>query len=683
MERIKELVQQLNQYNYEYYTLDNPSLSDKQYDVLYNELVTLETETGLILSDSPTQKVGGEILKGFDKVIHKNKLWSLDKANTFDEVKAFTDKIENFVDNYNKTHTNRLPKPSYIVTKKFDGLTVKCNYNEEGKYKQGSSRGTGEIGEDITLQVGTILNLPKQLNNNDKMCSDISFHGEGLMPKKALIEYNKTAKEPLKNVRNGVAGALRNLNVSETAKRKCIIFFYNINDINNEIIEFNTYEQQLNYMKYRGLPVAYYILCNSYDKIIDEINNIEIQRPNLPYDIDGAVISVNDIRTRELLGYTIKYPNNSLAYKYEAEETTTKLIDVEWNVSRQGKIVPTAILEPVELGGTTVKRATLNNLTDIKRKGVKLNSTVFIRRSNDVIPEITGVSEDGLYSPNIINIIPPSICPNCGQLTEIRVSDSGTETVHCINSNCGLVKQITHYVSRDALNIEGLSEKTIEKLIDLELLKSVADIYYLPKDKAKEIIIKQDGFGIKSYNNLVQAIDKSKKCKLANFLYALGIDNVGKSTVKRLVEYFKGEDSLYTLNNIIQAKYSDILKVDDCGEVIANSIIGWFSNTTNLEMLSYITQNVLIFTEENKVEVQNNDNILFGKKVYPTGKFTLNKKDIKIKLEELGAIVSNGYSKSLDYLICGGDTSKSGKVNKALLDKVELMDENTFLNLIK
>ena len=681
MQRIKELVQQLNKLSFEYYTLDNPRISDKQYDILYDELVELETETGLILSDSPTQKVGGEILKGFDKVVHKNKLWSLDKANTFDDVKAFTDKVESFVKNYNKTHTDILPKPSYIVTKKFDGLSVKCSYNAEGKYKQGSSRGTGEIGEDITLQVGTILNLPKQLNNNDEVCLGASFHGEGLMPKKALIEYNKTAKEPLKNVRNGVAGALRNLNVSETAKRKCIIFFYNINEINNEIIEFNTYEQQLNYMKYRGLPVADYILCDSYDKVIDEINNIEEQRPNLPYDIDGAVISVNDMRTRELLGYTIKYPNHSLAYKYEAEETTTKLIDVEWNVSRRGKIVPTAILEPVELGGTTVKRATLNNLTDIKRKGVKLNATVFIRRSNDVIPEITGVSEDEVGLA--IDIIPPTNCPNCGQPTEIRISDSGTETVHCINDSCGLAKQIAHYVSRDALNIEGLSEKTIEKLIDLELLKSVADIYYLPSPKSKEIIIKQDGFGIKSYNNLVQSIEKSKKCKLSNLLYGLGIDNVGKGTSKRLIEHFKGEDSLHTLNNIIQAKHSDILKVDDCGEVIANSIIEWFSDSSNLEMLGYITQCVLTFAEESKVEVQNNDNILFGKKVYPTGKFTLNKKDLKIKLEELGAIIANGYSKSLDYLICGGDTSKSSKVGKALIDNVNLMTEEELLKLLK
>ena len=681
MQRIKELVQQLNKLSFEYYTLDNPRISDKQYDILYDELVELETETGLILSDSPTQKIGGEILKGFDKVVHKNKLWSLDKANTFDDVKAFTDKVESFVKNYNKTHTDILPKPSYIVTKKFDGLSVKCSYNAEGKYKQGSSRGTGEIGEDITLQVGTILNLPKQLNNNDEVCLGASFHGEGLMPKKALIEYNKTAKEPLKNVRNGVAGALRNLNVSETAKRKCIIFFYNINEINNEIIEFNTYEQQLNYMKYRGLPVADYILCDSYDKVIDEINNIEEQRPNLPYDIDGAVISVNDMRTRELLGYTIKYPNHSLAYKYEAEETTTKLIDVEWNVSRRGKIVPTAILEPVELGGTTVKRATLNNLTDIKRKGVKLNATVFIRRSNDVIPEITGVSEDEVGLA--IDIIPPTNCPNCGQPTEIRISDSGTETVHCINDSCGLAKQIAHYVSRDALNIEGLSEKTIEKLIDLELLKSVADIYYLPSPKSKEIIIKQDGFGIKSYNNLVQSIEKSKKCKLSNLLYGLGIDNVGKGTSKRLIEHFKGEDSLHTLNNIIQAKHSDILKVDDCGEVIANSIIEWFSDSSNLEMLGYITQCVLTFAEESKVEVQNNDNILFGKKVYPTGKFTLNKKDLKIKLEELGAIIANGYSKSLDYLICGGDTSKSGKVDKAKVDNVKLITEEELLQLIK
>ena len=684
MQRIKELIQQLNKLSFEYYTLDNPMVSDSQYDALYDELIALEKETGLILSDSPTQKIGGQILKGFDKVAHKNKLWSLDKANTFDEVKAFTNKVDIFVNNYNKTHKDKLPKPSYVITKKFDGLTVKCDYDNEGSFVKGSTRGTGEIGEDITSQAKTIINLPEQLKDNDKMCLSLSVHGEGLMTKKALSEYNKTAKIPLKNTRNGVAGALRNLNTTETSKRKCIIYFYNINDIDNEIIKFDTYEQQLNYIEYRGLPTTEFVICNSYDEIINEINKIEEERPNLPYDIDGVVISVNDIRTKELLGFTLKFPNHSIAYKYEAEETTTKLIDVEWNTSRHGKIVPTAILKPVDLMGTTVKRATLNNLSDIERKGIKLNSRVFIRRSNDVIPEITGVSQEGIDLAT--DIIYPSTCPNCEKPTEIRVSEKGIRTLHCTNTNCGLKKQISHYVSRNAMNIDGLSEKTIEKLIDLELLKSIQDIYYLPKDKAKEIIIKQDGFGIKSYNKLIQAIEKSKHCKLENFIFGLGIPNVGLSTAKNIVEYCKADTPLDTINNIMTTPINKWLKMKDCGEVVANSIYKWFHDTKNIEMIGYLAQMELEFKSCLNLKPLDEGNILFGKKVYPTGKFSLNKTELKQQLQGLGAIIASGYAKSLDYLICGNDTSKSGKRDKAIKDNIKIMEEDTLmeiLNLLK
>jgi DNA ligase (NAD+) len=351
LERMKELVEKLNRWCYEYYSLDNPSTSDKDYDEKYDELINLEKEIGIILPNSPTQRIGGQVLDKFEKVEHKNKLWSLDKAQSFDELKDWIIRCENFVKEYNRNHSDKLPKLQYIVTKKFDGLTLKCDF-EGIDFIQGSTRGTGTIGEVVTEQCKAVINLPKQLNDNDKEMTVASFHSEGLMTKKGFEEYNKKAKKPLKNLRNGTAGAIRNLDPKETAKRKPIMYFYNINYIEGK--EFSTYQEQLDYMRYRDLPVAEYMVCNTYDEVVKSINDIEEERPNLAFDIDGAVIAINDIKTRELMGYTIKFPKFSLAYKYKALESKTKLIGIEWNTSRQGKIVPTGLLEPVELGGTTV-----------------------------------------------------------------------------------------------------------------------------------------------------------------------------------------------------------------------------------------------------------------------------------------------------------------------------------------
>jgi DNA ligase (NAD+) len=492
MEEMLELIEKLNRWNYEYYTLDNPSVGDKKWDEEYNKLVKLEKETGIILPNSPTQKVGGQTLDKFEKVEHKKKLWSLDKANSFDEIKDFMKRCENFVKEYNRTHTDKLPMPTYIVEKKFDGITMKCDYKGIN-FIQGSTRGTGMIGELVTEQCKAIINLPLQLEANDNSMKFASFHGECLMPRKALIEYNKKESISLKNCRNGVAGAIRNLNPKETAKRKPIVYFYNINDI--EGIEFQTYEQQLDYMKFRGLPVAEYVICNTYEDIIQAINNIEKERPNLPYEIDGSVIAINDLATRIAMGFTNKFPRYSIAYKYEAEETTTKLIDVEWNVSRLGRINPKAIIEPVELMGSTVQRATLNNLDDIKRKRVKLNSTVFIRKSNDVIPEITGVVDESLSHMDVQDIIPPSKCPCCSSDTEVIDG-----FVWCTKIDCDarLVQSITHFTEKKALNIDGLSIKTIELLKEKGLIKSIVDIYNL-KDHKKEIL-RLPKFALKKFN---------------------------------------------------------------------------------------------------------------------------------------------------------------------------------------
>lgn len=666
---IEQLVEQLNRYSIEYYTLDNPSVSDKEYDLLYDELLQLEKETNIILPNSPTNRIGDIILEGFEKVQHKNKLWSLDKSNTFDEVQDWVNNCNKFVNEYNKKYANKLPSPTYIVTKKFDGLTIKCDYRDIN-FLQGSSRGTGLIGEDLTEQVKTMINLPQQLLDNDKQTDFASFHGEGLMTHKALEDYNNSlpvGQPLLKNCRNGVAGALRNLNVKETAKRKPIIYFYNINDIEKD---FQTYEQQLAYMKYRGLPVAEYELCKNCDEIIQAINDIENQRKNLPFDIDGAVIAINDLRTRELMGYTDKFPKFSLSYKYKAQETTTKLIDVEWNVGRTGKVTPKAIIEPVDLMGSTVQRATLNNISDIKRKGIKINAVVFIRKSNDVIPEITGVVDESLNSENIIDIIPPTNCLICESKLVWR-----NDLLYCNNEQCNsrLIKQITHYCSRQAMNIEGLSEKTIEKFIEKGFIKSIIDIYYLSQHKSE--IVKLDGFGIKSYNKLIESIEKSKQCKLENFIFGLGIPNVGLSTAKDICRYFNND--WYTFCN---CKKSDLLKIEGIGDIVANSVINYLQNSDNLVLLCKL-KDILTYIED-EPQQSTQEGILKGKTLYLTGTFNYGKKkELQQLVESNGGIFSDKFNKSCDYLVIGS-LKGSTKSDKAIKMGIEVLEEDEFLKML-
>jgi len=683
-EEMLKLVNKVNKYSYDYYCNDNPSISDKQFDYLYDKLVAMEKETGIVLPNSPTLKIGGEILKGFKKVNHNNKLWSLDKRQSFEEVKVWLNKCETFVKEYNETNLVKLPPLEYTILKKFDGLSVKTKYIKD-IYVQASSRGNGLIGEDFTEQVRTTINLPLELNHNDNIIKDISFHGEELMTKKAFEEYNKKASTPLKNLRNGVAGALRNLNVSETAKRKPIIYFYNINEINgsNELSHFKTYEQQLEYMKLRGLPVAEYVICNTYEEIVQAINDIEEQRPTLAFDIDGAVIAINDLATRQAMGYTEKFPRFSLAYKYEAEETTTKLIDVEWNVSRYGRLNPTGILEPTDLCGSTVGRATLNNIEDIERKGIKINAEVFLRKSNDVIPEITSVIDESLNNEDIIDITYPTKCICCNSPTEIK-KDNETRYLYCTNDNCPdkIIQQLTHYASKEAVNIVGLSIETIRQFIKYDFIKEIKDIYNL--EQYKEQIIKIPKFGIKKYNNLIGAINNSKACKLNNFLYALGIEGVGKKASKNICEYFNND-----FDKIMTVGTHEYLKIEDIGDTIANSIVGYFSETKTVRKVNEVIGYINFIEDEVKEIIVTQQTLFQGKSVYPTGGFNMKKAELKTLLESLGTIVETGYKVKLDYLICGHDMSKSGKDKKAIDDNaigksnITIITEDEFLQIIK
>jgi len=667
IEEIKTLITKLNKYAYDYYVLDNPTTSDKQYDIDYIKLETLESETGYIDLNSPTQRVGDITLSKFEKIKHRTHLWSLDKAQTKEEVENFIYRCNKFVRQYNLSYKEKLPNPEYIVTKKFDGLTLNSSY-DNGSLTKSASRGTGEIGENITFQSKTILNLPKSINSKNS----IDVHGECLMTKNAFKQYNDNLKlneTPLKNLRNGAAGALRNLNIKEAARRKLVTQIY---DLSYSEQQFDNYTDTLAFMKSEGFTVAEYEICNNFDEVSNAIDKIGKERDNLQYDIDGVVITVNHMRTRELMGVTNKFPKHSIAFKFETTEIMTQLLDVEFRTGRTGKITPRATVSPVLLMGATVNYATLNSMDDIKRKGVKIGSDVFIRRSNDVIPEILGVVEDSL-TDDMIDIEMVKTCQSCGS---ILIQDG----VHffCRNSlNCKpqIVKGISQYGSLEAMNIDGFSEQTAELFIDNGIIKSVLDLYDL--ETKKRIIMDLPKFGLKKYNNLIKSIENSKKCNVNQFLYALGIDGIGRKASKDICKYFNND-----IDKIINAKAYDLLKIEGVGDKTVKSYSNYFANESDRKLVLDLVKILDFEKEEIKTMSKVKENLLLGKHVYPTGVFGLKKADLKVRLESIGAIVENGYKKSLDYLICGNDMSKSGKGDKAKADHVKIMTENEMIDIM-
>ena len=657
--RMVELIDILNKYAYEYYVLDKPSVSDKEYDKLYDELLNLEKELEYSLPHSPTQRVGDVVLPEFKKYTHRARLWSLDKAQTIQELKDFHNRNLKAIKEYNLNNDDELPELKYIVTKKFDGLSINLTYDEEGILKVAASRGTGEIGEDITLQVKTIKSVPLKIDHN----RTIEVHGEAIMTKEAFEKYNASSNVPLKNLRNGAAGALRNLNVKETAKRNLSAFFYDVGY--NEGKSFKSYTEMLNFLIKQGFPVDdYFKSCVTIEEIEKEIEYIESIRNNLNYDIDGAVIAIDDMRTRELLGYTIKFPKWAIAYKFEAEETSTTLLDVEWNVGRSGRVTPTAILEPVELGGVTVKRATLNNMDDIKRKGVKIGCNVFVRRSNDVIPEIMGAVEESLDEAKEIES--PKVCPSCGtKLIQDGVHYFCENTLSCKPQ---LVKSIVHYGSREAMNIAGFSEKTAEALFENLDIKSIADLYRIKKEE----LLTLEKFKDKKSQNLLNAIEGSKNCDLASFIYALGIANVGKKTAKDLANKFKN------INNLMKADFESLIEINDIGDIVAKSIIEFFESE---KVKNIIDELFKLGVNPTYDEVEIKDNSFEGKTMVVTGTLkNYSRNEIKEKLEALGVKVSSAVSKKTDYVLAGEEAGS--KYQKALDLGVQILTEEEFENMI-
>ena len=658
-EKIKELVEQLNNYSYKYYVLDDPSVTDKEYDKIYDELKKLEEETGFVLPYSPTLRVGDIVLDGFEKYTHKAKLWSLDKAQSIEEIIDWHNRNVKFVNDM-RLKGEDLPDLKYVLTKKFDGLTINLTYNEEGVMEIAATRGTGNIGENVTAQVKTIKSIPLKIENNDIL----EVHGEAVMTQEAFDKYNESAQVPLKNLRNGAAGTLRNLNVKETARRNLSAFFYDIGY--KEGSPFKTYLEMLNFIKEKGLPMDDYMkVCTTIDEIQEQIDYINSIRFDLNYDIDGLVVAIDDMRTRELMGYTVKFPKWAIAYKFEAQEATTKLLGVEWNVGRSGRLAPTAILEPVELAGVTVKRATLNNMDDIARKGVKIGADVFVRRSNDVIPEIMGIVPETLDGAE--DIKPPKECPACG--SHIILDGAHYFCENTLSCKPQMVKSIVHYACREAMNIAGFSERTAEQLFEKLNIKSISDLYKLKEEE----LIGLEKFGPKKAQNLLEAIENSKECELHAFIYALGIPNVGVKTAKDLVSRFK------SIEGLKNATFEELVSVPDVGDIVAQDVMSFFKEEKVLETIDELLE---LGVNPKFEEVEVTENPFMGKTVVATGSLqNYSRSEIKEKLESLGAKVAGSVSKKTDYVIAG--EAAGSKLTKAQELGVKVLSEEEFEEILR
>lgn len=638
---MRGLVDKLNKYSYEYYTLDAPSIADAEYDALYDRLRGLEKETGVILPDSPTQRIGDVVLSEFRKHRHKTRLWSLDKAQDYTELQAWATRLERARESYNAEGVEVLPPLAFIVTLKFDGLTINLSY-DQGKLVQAATRGTGEVGEEILTQARTIAAVPLAIESPHFM----EVRGEALMTKKAFAEYNKKAAIPLKNLRNGAAGALRNLDARETARRKLTAFFYDMGYY--EGLKIDSYAQMLDFLEKQGLPVhPYHQRCADLQEVIGEIERVTDEREKYDFEIDGLVIAVDDLRTREVLGYTVKFPRWAIAYKFAAKDAITRLIDVEWNVGRTGKVTPTALLEPVEIGGVTIKRATLNNMDDIGRKGVRLGCDVFVRRSNDVIPEITGVAEP--LPEGTQEIKTPEYCPACGAV----LVQNGVH-LFCENSlSCKpqMVKSIVHFAGREAMNIEGFSEKTAEQLFEKLDIREISDLYRIKK----EDLLGLEKFKEKKSQKLLEAIEKSKACSLASFIFALGIPNVGKKTARDLA------DTFHSLQGLREATREELLEVEDIGEIVADSIMAFFEDE---KIQTGIAKLLAAGVSPVHEERQPKESPFKGKTVVVTGTLQgYSRTEIEELLTSLGARVSGSVSKKTDFVLVGENAGS--KLDKA------------------
>lgn len=651
--RAETLRKELNHHIYRYYVENENDISDYEYDMLMRELQGIEEEyPELLTADSPTHRVGGEADNAFSPVVHPVKMESLQDAFSEGEIRDFDARVN-----------GGIGAVRYVVEPKIDGLSVSLEY-ENGVFTRGSTRGDGVTGEDITANLRTVRSIPLRIN------TDLPFlevRGEVYMPRDTFLEIVKeqelNEEKPFKNPRNAAAGSLRQKNPKITAKRKLDIFVFNIQRIEGKTL--HGHKESLDYLKTLGFKtVPFYTPCNNIDEALAEIRRIGDIRYTLPFDIDGAVIKVDDFSAREALGSTAKYPKWAIAFKYPPEEKETTLLDIEINVGRTGVLTPTAVFEPVLLAGTTVSRATLHNEDFIREKNISIGDTVVIRKAGDIIPEVLSVSrhQDGapLYEM-------PKICPSCGAPV-MREQDEAA--IRCTNPDCPaqLLRMLIHFCSRDAMDIEGLGEAVLEVLVEKDMLRNAADIYNLDYEKIAAL----DRMGEKSAENLRNAVEKSKENDLGKLVFALGIRHIGQKAAALLAEHFLTMDALET------ASREEILAVDGFGEVMADSVVQFFALAQSRELIDALTAAGVNMRSKKEIV----DNRFEGKTFVLTGTLpTMTRSEASKIIESFKGKTASSVSKKTDYVLAGEDAGS--KLTKAQQLGVTIISETEFQEMIK
>jgi DNA ligase (NAD+) len=658
--RVEELHRLLNQYNYEYHVLDKPSVPDAEYDRLMQELIALEAEyPELKTKDSPSQRVGGEVLDAFAKVEHRTPMLSLGNAFNEGDLRDFDRRVRQEVGDV-----------KYVCELKIDGLAVSLRY-EDGYFVQGATRGDGLIGEDITENLKTIRSLPLRL----KESVTLEVRGEAFMPKKSFEALNQQrserGEELFANPRNAAAGSLRQLDPKIAASRNLDLFVYGI--VNADELGIDSHSEGLDYLHELGFKTnPERCLCANIDEVIQFVTSWHEKRAQLPYEIDGMVIKVDSFEQQEQLGTTAKSPRWAIAYKFPAEEVVTKLIDIELSVGRTGVVTPTAILEPVRVAGTTVQRASLHNEDLIREKDIRIGDYVVVKKAGDIIPEVVNVLPERRTGEEVPFSM-PTHCPECGSAL-VRLDEE--VALRCINPKCPaqIREGLIHFVSRNAMNIEGLGEKVIAQLFKEGLIEDVADLYTLTKEQ----LINLERMGEKSATNLLNAIEASKENSLERLLFGLGIRHVGAKAAKILAQEFE------TMDRLMQATKEELMAIHEIGEKMADSIVAYFAKPEVGELINELRSYGVNMTYKGPkaVNVMDKDSYFAGKTVVLTGKLEkLSRNEAKEKIEQLGGKVTGSVSKNTDLVIAGADAGS--KLTKAQQLNIEIWDEARFLQEIE
>ncbi|MBZ4672355.1 NAD-dependent DNA ligase LigA [Deferribacterales bacterium Es71-Z0220] len=645
------LVDKLNYYNYRYYVLNDPIVSDYEYDMLLKDLIEVEEKhPEWKVAYSPSVKIGADIVDSINTVKHEVRMYSLD--NVYNEAELY---------NFLARITRELGESEiyFTVEPKIDGAAISVTY-EEGILKQALTRGDGEFGEDVTHNIKTVRTLPLKIEEKQKMI----LQGEVFISKKTFEVINQERKKQglnlFANPRNAAAGTLKVLNSKIASERNLDILFYSLAYGYSS----SSHYENLNFLKKLGFKVSNLIKNVKLADITDEINKLQSLRESLEFEIDGVVVKVDDINLRDRLGFTTKYPKWAVAYKFPPTQMTTKVIDVVFQVGRTGRVTPVAILEPVTISGSTVSRATLHNFDEIKRLQVMIGDTVFIEKSGEIIPKIVKVVKENRKEVKEITF--PDFCPVC---KEKLLMEEGDVSAWCVNSDCParIKYSVLHFASRDALDIRGLGDKVVEQLVDKGFIKSIADIFELDEFK----LLQLDGFKEKSVSNLLNSIHVSKNKPFDKVLYGLGILHVGKKTAEVLAQHFESIDKL------MQANIDELISVKDIGEVVAHSIY----TTCRLEKFIALVEKLKSFGLKFELEKKDIPNKLNGKNFLITGKLSRSRKDMEELIRENGGNVLGGVNKDLDYLIVGD--SPGSKLDKAKKLNVKIISEDDFMEMIK